>query len=194
VVFRKPASLREETVPAPVETQLAAVDGSWTLSFPPNLGAPGKVTIDRLDSWGNNADAGVKYFSGTGTYSKTLDVPAEWLRAGKRIKLDLGDVRELAEVLVNGKSLGIVWHAPFTVDVTGALKPGANSLEVRVTNLWVNRLIGDQQPGVTSKYTFTAMPTYKPDAPLRPSGLLGPVLLNSVDLTSNAPTPAPHTP
>jgi hypothetical protein len=69
-----------------------------------------------------------------------------------------------------------VWHPPYKLDVTGAVKPGENTLEVKVTNLWVNRLIGDQQPGA-KKYTFTVMPTYKADAPLRPSGLLGPVRL-----------------
>jgi hypothetical protein len=90
--------------------------------------------------------------------------------------LDLGDVRELAEVSINGRPLGIAWHPPYRVDVTEAVKPGENTLEVKVTNLWVNRLIGDQQPGA-KKYTFTVMPTYKADAPLRPSGLLGPVRL-----------------
>ena len=88
-------------------------------------------------------DNGVKYFSGTGTYTKTIQAPADWFSNGARLWLDLGSVKNLAEVIVNGKSLGIVWKAPFRVDVTDALKPGANALEVKVTNLWVNRLIGD---------------------------------------------------
>jgi hypothetical protein len=91
--------------------------------------------------------------------------------------LDLGDVKNLAEVAVNGRSLGVAWKKPFRVDVTGALKPGANSVEIKVTNLWVNRLVGDQQPGVATKYTYTTMPFYKADSPLLPSGLLGPVRL-----------------
>ncbi len=88
--------------------------------------------------------------------------------------LDLGDVKNLAEVAVNGKPLGIVWKPPFRVDVTGAIKPGGNDVQVKVTNLWVNRLIGDQQPEA-KKFTYTTMPFYRADSPLLPSGLLGPV-------------------
>jgi len=117
----------------------------------------------------------VKYFSGTGAYTKTVDAPADWFRTGAKLWLDLGDVKNIAEVTVNGKALGTVWKAPFRVDVTAALKPGANTLEIRVTNLWVNRLIGDQQPGVTQKLTYTAQQFYRADSPLLPSGLLGPV-------------------
>jgi hypothetical protein len=83
-------------------------------------------------------------------------------------------VRELAEVWVNGKLAGTAWHAPYRVDVSGVVKTGANTLEIRVANLWVNRLIGDAQPGAT-KLTWTALPTYRADAPLRRSGLIGPV-------------------
>ena len=83
----------------------------------------------------------------------------------------------LAQVLVNGKQIGIIWKTPFRVDVTDALRPGVNALEVKVTNLWVNRLIGDQQPDVTRKYTYTTMPFYRANSPILPSGLLGPVRL-----------------
>ena len=76
---------------------------------------------------------------------------------------------------VNNQPLWILWKAPFSVDVTSALHPGENRLEIRVTNLWVNRLIGDQQPGVTRKFTYTTIPFYQADSPLLPSGLLGPV-------------------
>jgi hypothetical protein len=92
--------------------------------------------------------------------------------------LDLGKVGDLAEVWVNGRQVGTVWHAPYRIDIGSAVKPGSNELEVRVANVWVNRLIGDAQPGAT-KITFTAAPTYKPDAPLRPSGLIGPVTLQA---------------
>ena len=89
--------------------------------------------------------------------------------------IDLGDVKNLAEVTVNGKPLGIVWHAPYRIDATSALKPGANELSIRVTNAWVNRLIGDQQPGIEKKYTFADVTPYRATSPLLPSGLLGPV-------------------
>jgi hypothetical protein len=176
VVFRQPASTPAATVPPRRETPLATVPGPWKIRFAPNLGAPQEVTLDRLASWTENAEPGVKYFSGAATYTKTIDVPTAWLNGGQHLSLNLGEVRELAEVSINGRSLGIVWHPPYQIDVTDALKAGPNTLEIKVINLWVNRLIGDQQPGA-KKYTFTVMPTYKADAPLRPSGLLGPVTI-----------------
>jgi len=121
----------------------------------------------------------VKYFSGAATYRKTFEVPAAWLNGRHPLMLNLGEVRELAEVSLNGRSLGITWHPPYKVDMASAVKSGANTLEIKVTNLWVNRLIGDQQHGAI-KYIFTVLPTYKADAPLHPSGLLGPVTVEQV--------------
>ena len=123
----------------------------------------------------------MKYFSGTATYSKTVQAPAAWFKTGARLWLDLGDVKNLAEVSVNGKPLGIIWKAPFRVDVTGALKTGSNQLEVKITNLWVNRLIGDQQPGIATKYTYTTQAFYQQSSPLLPSGLLGPVRIMRIE-------------
>jgi hypothetical protein len=117
----------------------------------------------------------VKYFSGTATYTKTIEAPGDWFAQGAGVYLDLGDVQNLAEVIVNGKSLGILWKKPFRIDVSTALKQGKNTVEVKVTNLWVNRLIGDLQPGVTNKITYTTMPFYQANSPLLPSGLIGPV-------------------
>jgi len=179
VVFRQSASEPAGTVAARQETNVATLDGGWDVRFAPNLGAPEKITLDRLVSWTDNPDPGVRYFSGTAAYLKSFEVPGKWLNGGRHLMLDLGDLRELAEVSVNGHSVGIAWHPPYRVDVTDAVKSGTNTLEIKVTNLWVNRLIGDQQPGAT-KYTFTVMPTYKADAPLRPSGLLGPVTVEQV--------------
>jgi hypothetical protein len=175
VVFRTASAAPQRSVAKPAETQLTSIQGSWDVSFQPKRGAPEKATLPALASWHENSDPGVKYFSGTGAYTKTVDAPADWFRTGAKLWLDLGDVKNIAEVTVNGKALGTVWKAPFRVDVTAALKPGANTLEIRVTNLWVNRLIGDQQPGVTQKLTYTAQQFYRADSPLLPSGLLGPV-------------------
>ena len=83
-------------------------------------------------------------------------------------------------MIVNGKSLGIVWKQPFRVDVTNALKAGDNKIEIKVTDLWVNRLIGEAQPGVTNKITYTTMPFYQANSKLLPAGLLGPVKLVSI--------------
>ena len=175
VVFRKTTTATSRTVPKPIDTKLAAVEGAWDVAFQPNRGAPARVNLPALASWHENVDAGVKYFSGTATYTKTVDASADWFKAGGKLWLDLGDVKNIAEVTVNGKPLGVFWKAPFRIDVTSALKPGANTLEIKVTNLWVNRLIGDQQPDVTTKYTYTAVQFYRADSPLLPSGLIGPV-------------------
>ncbi len=125
-------------------------------------------------SFSDSTDAGIKYFSGTATYTKTLDAPQAWFTKGAQLWLDLGDVKNLAEVLVNGKSLGIVWHTPYRVDATSALKAGKNEITIKATNAWVNRLIGDTQPNA-AKLTFTVIHPYNADSPLLPSGLLGPV-------------------
>jgi hypothetical protein len=93
------------------------------------------------------------------------------------LTLDLGAAREVAEVRVNGALAGYAWHAPYTVEIGPFVKPGKNELEIRVANLWVNRLIRDADPAVKDKVTWTDQPTYRPDAPLRPSGLIGPVTL-----------------
>jgi hypothetical protein len=181
VVFRKPAAPGGRTLPHPVSTALATVSGPWTLSFPANWGAPAQVKLDTLASWTANPDAGVKYFSGTAVYAKDVQAPATWFKPGATILLDLGAVKELAEVSVNGKPVGgILWKPPFQADVTSALKPGANHVEIKVTNLWPNRMIGDLQPGNAKRYTFTDYKAYTKDSPLLESGLLGPVTVSSV--------------
>jgi hypothetical protein len=179
VVFRKSAKAASRTLLNPVETQLGTLDGSWNVSFQPGRGAPASVTFDQLVSWSDSQDKGVKYFSGIGTYTKSIQASRGWFKPGAKLWIDLGDVKNLAEVSVNGKSLGTVWHAPYRVDVTSALKPGSNTLTIKVTNAWVNRLIGDQQPDATTKYTFADVKPYKADSALLPSGLLGPVRLYS---------------
>ena len=179
VVFRKPAKATSRTLPKVVETELATVEGAWNVSFQPGRGAPASITLDKLISWSDSTDAGVKYFSGTGTYTKTIQASPDWFKKGAKLWIDLGDVKNLAEVTVNGKPLGIVWHAPYRVDATSALKPGANEVTIKVINAWVNRLIGDQQPDATTKYTFADVKPYKANSPLLPSGLLGPVRVYS---------------
>src|SRR5581483_3391424 len=118
----------------------------------------------------------IKYFSGTASYDKTFEVPAFWLGVDQSIEIDLGSVKTLAEIIVNGVSAGIVWKRPFRTDITTLLHLGNNHLSVRVTNLWPNRLIGDKQPGSTP-IAMTTFNPYAADSPLLPSGLLGPVQL-----------------
>jgi hypothetical protein len=129
---------------AAAETTLATIQGPWTLSFPASWGAPSSIQLPQLASWTDNADPGVKYFSGTATYSKEFRAPAAWFRSGQHIFLALDKVRDIAEVDLNGKPAGMVWAPPYRVDVTGELKPGVNQLEIRVTNEWTNRIVGDR--------------------------------------------------
>ena len=173
VVFRKAAKTSSRSLPKTVETTVTTLDGPWDLTFEQNLGAPAKLTLDRLTSWSESSDEGVKYFSGKGTYAKTIDAAADWFVKDAHVWLDLGDVKNLAEVTVNGQPLGIVWKKPYRVDVTGALKPGENAVAIRVTNAWVNRIVGDRQPNVTKTYIFTSPKFYKADSKLVASGLLG---------------------
>jgi hypothetical protein len=144
VVFRDKAAAAERKAAPVAETKLATVSGPWVVSFPAGWGAPASVTMAKLASWTESADAGVKYFSGTATYAKTVTAQAGWFKPGRRIWLDLGKVRDIAEVKVNGRAVGMVWAPPYRVDVTAALRPGANKVEIAVTNEWTNRLIGDR--------------------------------------------------
>lgn len=179
VVFRKPAKAQALALRPHVETTIATIGSNWTIAFQPGRGAPASMTQNGLAAWNDNTDPGVKYFSGEGTYTTTFSMPSK--RKGAHYVLDLGSVKELAEVTLNGKSVGSVWTMPFTLNITKALKPGKNVLKVKVANLWVNRLIGDAQPDTKQKYTHTIIQTYRADAPLRPSGLLGPVTIQRVN-------------
>jgi hypothetical protein len=130
-----------------------------------------------LSSWTTNSEPGIRYFSGTAAYTTSFNAPRDWLAKNTRIKLDLGDVKNIAEVSINGKAVGVAWKAPFIVDVTDAIKSGSNRLEIKVANLWPNRMIGDKQPGAQQIAHATFDP-FKADSPLLPSGLLGPVVFS----------------
>ena len=175
VVFRKPANKNSVVVPETVESERTTITGEWEVRFQPGRGAPEKAAFNELTPWNENENPGIKYFSGTAEYIKTINIPEEWMSDNSKLWLDLGEVHNLAEVAVNGESLGIVWKKPFRVCMSEGLKPGENRLSVKITNLWVNRLIGDQQPGVTNPLTYTTQAFYRADSPLLPSGLLGPV-------------------
>jgi hypothetical protein len=121
-----------------------ALSGPWRVVFPPDTGAPESIDLVELASLHRHPLAGVRYFSGTATYRKELVAPRD-ATSGRRLFLDLGHVEVMAEVLLNGVSLGVLWTRPFLVDITRTVRAGTNLLEVRVTNLWPNRLIGDEQ-------------------------------------------------
>jgi len=120
------------------------ITGAWQVNFPPELGAPSQITLTRLISLHKHSDAGVKYFSGTAVYSNNFSL-FNRLTPGTRWFLDLGRVEVIANVNLNGRDFGTLWRRPYQVDVTAYLQNGSNKLEIRVTNLWPNRLIGDEQ-------------------------------------------------
>lgn len=176
------------------------VTGPWVLRLPPAAGVP-PLRLDRLASWSEQTEERRRYFSGTAAYQATLALPAGVPDPSEQVLLDLGQVAVMAAVRLNGKDLGLLWKTPYTLDVTGSVHPGANALEVRVTNLWPNRLIGDEQlpedsdrnpngtlrswpqwllegkPSPTGRQTFTSWRLWRRGDALLPSGLLGPVAL-----------------
>ena len=161
-----------EVLPGRSASVAMGLQGPWKVRFQEGRGAPGEVHFERLASYSESADPGVKYFSGIATYSIGFRVEA----FSGRACLNLGQVRDLAEVYVNGQYCGTAWKEPYIVDVTDALVPGDNHLEVKVANVWCNRLIGDEQPGA-ERIAWTDARSFGPEDPLRPAGLLGPVRL-----------------
>ncbi|MEP0766905.1 MAG: glycosyl hydrolase family 43 [Fimbriimonadia bacterium] len=181
-------------LPAPL-----MLEGPWEVRFEAGIGAPESVTFDKLISWSIHDDPEIRYYSGAATYYKTFSIPQDLLAPDKRLLLELGRVEVIAEVRLNGRLLGTVWKPPYRVDVTGMARPGENTLEVKVANLWVNRMIGDENlpedsrrhpdgrlvewpqwlldgsPSPTGRRTFSSWKLWRKDEPLQPSGLLGPV-------------------
>jgi hypothetical protein len=196
VKFANDSVVKSAAVKIPSGIEL---DGAWDVAFSPKEGGPESAKFDKLISWSEHADKGIKYYSGTAAYTKKFSVPADQVVKGGRFLLDLGRVEVMAEVKLNGKDLGILWKPPYRVDITDAIQPGENTLEVRVVNLLINRQIGDEflpedsdrnpdgtlkswpkwllegKPSPTGRYTFASWRLWSKNDPLQPSGLLGPV-------------------
>ncbi|MEX1117762.1 MAG: glycosylhydrolase-like jelly roll fold domain-containing protein, partial [Terrimicrobiaceae bacterium] len=153
--------------------------GPWQVEFDPKWGGPGVVEFPRLIDWTRSEQEGIRYYSGTAVYEHPIfDLPAGTdLKDGERILLDLGDVREIAEVFVNGKSVGVAWTRPFQVDISEALKPTGNQMQIHVVNLWPNRLIYEDGLSENQRLTRTNVSKFKKEMPPTTSGLLGPVKL-----------------
>ncbi|MBI3683166.1 MAG: hypothetical protein HY235_22570 [Acidobacteria bacterium] len=171
---------------------LAAVEvsGSWDVAFAPGLGGPVSKTFPRLISWTEDGEFGVRHFSGIATYRKTVEIPSELFGSGRRLLLDLGDVRVIARVRVNGTEAGISWTPPFRLDITRALRPGVNSLEVEVANTWSNRLTGETINNGAKIARTNAR--WSKATPLLPSGLLGPVRIVPAWFTQTASGTSPR--
>ena len=166
IVFSEKTTVSNYKNPVKAETTLAQITTPWKVEFNDK-----KVAFDKLSSWSESTDNDVKYFSGTATYDNTFNISS--INKSENYLVDLGDVKNIAEVIVNGKNVGTAWKKPFKLDISDAIKTGENTIQVKVTNLWVNRLIGDAQPDVKTKTTFTTMPFYQANSLLLPSGMIG---------------------
>ncbi len=177
VIFREPSAQHTATASGN-SLQLeprGEISGPWTVKFDPKWGGPESAQFDQLASWATRPEPGIKYYSGTATYLKTFDLPANSEKSGHRLWLDLGNLRELAEVHLNGKNLGVLWSPPFRVDITDAAKPSGNELEIQIVNFWPNRIIGDQFEPPEKRLTQTNIRKLTKSTALIESGLLGPV-------------------
>jgi hypothetical protein len=189
-------------IPVPIN-----LGGPWKVRFQPDRGAPDEAQLDSLISWDKHPDPGIRYFSGTATYSIDFELPESFLMEKLETWLDLGEVAVIAEVRMNGKDMGVLWNRPFRIEVSKVLRSGSNTLEIDITNLWINRLIGDEQypddcdwsegnylnswpewlnrdqprPEL-SRITFTTWKHWNGNDDLVPSGLIGPVTLRGARL------------
>ena len=218
VVFggKDPAPASTDVKNFPELKPMQEISGAWEVAFEPKWGGPGKtevrsqksgvspegmVTFDTLQDWTKRPESGIKYYSGIATYRKTFQVSGLPSPVSK-VYLSLGTVHDMARVKLNGKDLGVVWCAPWQVEIGEALKVGENQLEIEVANRWPNRMIGDKQPAdanvrevqappgflggkkiKTGRYTYCTYDPFKPDSPLLPSGLLGPVMISTMNNT-----------
>jgi hypothetical protein len=187
----------------PIAKPVTELTGPWQVSFDPKWGGPAKTEFTRLEDWTKRPEEGIRYYSGTAVYRKSFDLPKSQISNLKsQIYLNLGQVKNVATVKLNGRDLGVVWTAPWRVDITNALQEKGNQLEIAVANLWPNRLIGDAKLPPDKRFTKTNVKIYAGEAPdfgvpggchiceerqktknldksLFPSGLLGPVVVEA---------------
>ena len=178
VVFRRPAAAPlAEGRNFPNLAVAAEVDGPWQVSFDPEWGGPAEVVFERLEDWTTRPEPGIRYYSGPAVYRRAFDLPTQKAVSAAPVYLDLGRVQNLATVRLNGSDLGVVWTAPWRVDISKVVRPRDNQLEITVVNLWPNRLIGDAALPLEQRRTVTNVKKFTPASPLLPSGLMGPVTI-----------------
>ncbi|MBR4757135.1 MAG: glycoside hydrolase family 2, partial [Bacteroidales bacterium] len=153
------------------------VPGPWNVRFQEGREAPAEAEFAELASYTDSPDPGIKYFSGCAVYSNSFTIDS--VKEQARVMLDLGTVREIAVVKVNGTDFGTIWKEPYSVDITDAVKPGRNELEITVVNPWINRLIGDAQPDCKAPVTYTSYKFFDTSSQLHPAGLIGPVAVRT---------------
>jgi len=180
IIFRKPAGTNlSKGENFPDQQVLVDINTPWQVTFDPKRWGPANpVTFDKLIDWTLRPEDDIKYYSGSAVYHNTFNIAQ--VEKGKHLLLDLGLVKAMAKVKVNGVAVGGVWTAPYQLDVTRALKQGSNTVDIEVVNTWVNRLIGDSKLQTNERHTWTTVNPYKPESQLEASGLTGPVTIKSV--------------
>jgi len=163
------------------------IKAPWNVAFTPGWGAPAEVKLDRLASWTESNDDNIRHYSGTASYTTFFSITSASLSRDAIIQLNLGEVRETARVWVNGRELGVLWKQPFAIDISTAVMAGTNTVRVDVTNLWPNRIIGDQSLPQEKRFTHTNITKFAPATPLLPSGLLGPVQVRTIQVVPMVP-------
>jgi hypothetical protein len=220
VVFRKPVLARVKSPSGaknfPTLKTVDAITNAWRVQFDPKWGGPAKpVEFATLEDWISRAEPGIRYYSGTAVYDTEFDLSDSELRIqNSKLFLDLGTVRDIASVSLNGHDLGVVWTAPWREDITSEVKSKRNQLVIKVTNCWANRQIGDEQQPAdcefakgdmgyggplksfpewllkgtprpsVGRYTFATWNYFNKDSPLESSGLLGPVTVMNQNAAS----------
>jgi hypothetical protein len=176
--YRSDLSVFSDPTP---DAAAAEIAGPWKVDFPPGWGAPPSTEFERLISWTDSDNTGIKYFSGTATYHNSFQL--EETSADKQVVIDLGEIRDVAEVFVNGKTAGILWKKPYRANISAFVQPGKNELKIEIVNLWVNRLTGDMLADPKDRFCQTnqsfmtneVWPGGDEPFRLQPAGLLGPV-------------------
>lgn len=180
IVFGRKSTQASRTIPPKQSTTLSELTGEWAVSFPKEIKFP------QLISWINHTDSTIKYFSGTATYRKSFEVKKEWLKPAQNIFLNLGVVKDIAELTVNGRKIDVLWASPYEADITNAIQAGSNTLEIAITNQWTNRLRGDMDNPNNKVLASLPLPFGRRQYELSESGLIGPVKLLAVK-TQQAP-------
>jgi hypothetical protein len=178
IVFRKAGKPETADLSAnfPQPKEIADLSGPWTVKFDSDKvfrGPAEPVVFQQLEDWAKNADERIRYYSGTAVYNCTFTVSE--IPEGKKLYLDLGLVKDMAKIKINGQYAGGVWTPPYRVDVTSLLKAGENTVEAEVVNVWANRLIGDQYLPKEKRMVDSPFSTWRTTSEIQESGLIGPV-------------------
>ena len=174
VVFKDVEEQKEVEITEKKPVDILTLAQDWKVSFSENIKEPISLTLDQLVSWSNRPEEGIKFFSGTASYAIEFDIDQS--NVGKNILLDLGQVKDIATVIVNGKELATLWKLPYQIDLSNVIRAGKNRMEIKVTNQWDNRIIGDKTvPNERKVLSF--IPAFGTGQKLKESGLLGPVVL-----------------